>query len=134
MHAQLVLSEQLPLEQLASMTSPVRYLVQTLSPSENTLHVLTNEQESIFSASIWTYIEPEAGIISACLPVLANVFGHSVINLLKTLSDWGARFTLSNTRKSAGTTPGTQRATYEAFDLDKYNQRPISAAMQLGTV
>ena len=116
------------------MTSPVRHLVQTLSPSENTLHVLTDEQGSVFSASIWTYIEPEAGMISACLPFLANAFGHSIVNLLKTLSDWGARFTMSNTKKSSNTIPGTQRATYEAFDLDEDNQRPIPAAMQLGTV
>ena len=73
-------------------------------------------------------------MISACLPFLANLFGHSVVNLLKTLSDWGARFQLSNTRKFTSTTAGTQRATYEAFNLDEDNQRPIPAAMQLGTV
>ena len=86
---------------------------------------------SVFRAAIWTYIEPDAGIISACLPFLANVFGHRVIDLLKTWSDWGAKATL-NIKKTTYTASGTQRATYEAFDLDEENQLPIPAVMKLG--
>ena len=87
---------------------------------------------SVFGAAIWTYIEPDAGIISACLPFLANVFGHRVIGFLKDLSDWGAKMTLTNRKKTTSTRSGTQRATYEAFDLDEESQLPIPAVMKLG--
>ncbi|CAF9919922.1 MAG: hypothetical protein ALECFALPRED_001374, partial [Alectoria fallacina] len=50
------------------------------------------------------------------------------------ISDWGTKGTCSSKKKFAGTTPGTQRATYEAFDLDDDNQDPVPAAMKPGTV
>ena len=96
--------------------------------------MLINKPESVFRPALWAYIEPDAGIISACLPFLVNVFGHTIVNLLKSISDWGTKGTCSSKKKFAGTTPGTQRATYEAFDLDDDNQDPVPAAMKPGTV
>ena len=102
------------------------------------LHVTDHCLGSVFKAALWTYIEPDAGIISACLPFLANVFGQRIAVLLKRLSSFNSR-TTSTLKRRVGSVysskiavtanSGTQRATYEEFDLDEDNQGPIPASM-----
>ena len=126
------------LERLISQICRVRLLVPD-SPSREAYCLLITDLGSVFKAAIWTYIEPDAGIISACLPFLASVFGQRIADLLKALSTFGSRTALllrlrlptaNNTKRTTTVASRTQRATYEEFDLDEDNDGPIPAAMK----
>ncbi|KAL8753029.1 MAG: hypothetical protein Q9184_005543 [Pyrenodesmia sp. 2 TL-2023] len=97
---------------------------------------ITNLSASLFEASIWTYIEPNAGVLSACLPYLAHVFGKRLLDAFKTLSALMSRTTsklglLRWTNRSSLKTdiakPGTQRAAYEAYDLSDNTHKGLPA-------
>ena len=49
--------------------------------------MLTRITATVFEDSVWTYIEPNAGVMSACLPYLVNVFGRKILQLVKFVSD-----------------------------------------------
>lgn len=77
--------------------------------------------------SLWTHIEPNAGVLSACLPYLANVCGQNLAKALKSLSGLIYKTTSllrlhGQTKDSTGNTTVdkscTQRATYEAYNLN----------------
>lgn len=76
---------------------------------------------TIFKDAVWTYIEPNAGIVSACLPYLANVFGQRFLKFLLYLSSFAGKAT-SLLRRSQGTdhstdTMQTPRAAHESYEL-----------------
>ena len=82
--------------------------------------------ETIFEDSIWTYVEPNAGLLSACLPFLAKIFGHSLMNWLDLLTTLGSKtasllglHSKSDASKAdtivAG--PRTHRAAHESYEL-----------------
>lgn len=100
--------------------------------------ILISNQESNSRAFIWTYIEPDAAIISACLPSLANTLGHKIFNAFKVIPAVVIRAFEHFRRRGKGmhgkdvghTAQCTQRAAYEAFDLDEHNDIPIPAALK----
>ncbi|CAL8584258.1 hypothetical protein XPA_009864 [Xanthoria parietina] len=89
----------------------------------------TRLAETIFEGGIWTYIEPHAALIAACLPYLATTFSQIFLKwsgLLRAIGEKKAT-TMSNIRsKSRKARPdgsntigfGTQRAALESYDLD----------------
>ena len=88
--------------------------------------MLTRITATIFKDSVWTYIEPNAGVLSACLPYLANVFGRWILHVAKILSTFGTktksllRLHSRTDHKTEDTNTmecGTQRATHEAYEL-----------------
>ena len=83
---------------------------------------------TILKDAIWTYIEPNAGVISACLPYLANLFGSRVVNAFKSVSNLVDRtvsfllyrFRPDRSTKTNNTTKfGTQRAAFESYELNE---------------
>lgn len=81
---------------------------------------------TIFEDSIWTYVEPHAGVVSACLPFLANVFGQRLLKALKNVSSFASRTLASlrlhsrtdhSTKETNTLKSGTQRARHEAYEL-----------------
>lgn len=65
--------------------------------------------ESVYEASIWTYIEPSVGIMGACLPFLARIFRQRLLEMLNVISTFGSRTTslLRPRSKPATSTRGT---------------------------
>lgn len=89
--------------------------------------MLTSIVATIFKDSVWTYIEPNAGVLSACLPYLANVFGRRILQVIKFVSAFGSKTksllrlyspTDHNTKDTNTVEHGTQRATHEAYELN----------------
>ena len=96
--------------------------------------MLTLIKATIFKDSVWTYIEPNAGVLSACLPYLANIFGQRILKMAKVLSAIGTRAStllrfLSRTdhrTKDTNTVErGTQRATHESYELNIDNDNGV---------
>ena len=90
---------------------------------------------TIFKDAIWTYIEPNAGVMSACLPYLANIFGQRLLELLRGLRTLGNRSTSflrirsrTDYHKSDASDfkAGTQRATHESYELGNDNKHIVS--------
>ena len=88
--------------------------------------MLTRNTANVFKDSVWTYIEPNAGVLSACLPYLTNIFGRGILRVAKYVSDFRnntkslLRFherTDKKTKNSSAAERGTQRATHEAYEL-----------------
>lgn len=89
---------------------------------------------SIFKDAIWTYIEPNAGVLSACLPYLANIFGQSFTKALKFISNfayktaslWRPHGPANNSTDSTYISKhGTQRATYEGYELNENDHQNL---------
>ena len=89
---------------------------------------------TIFEDSLWTYIEPNAGVISACLPFLAKAIGQKVLKWLKDLSTFGNKTTSllrfrsktgHSTKDSSSAKPGTARALHEDYDLSDHHFKGI---------
>lgn len=88
--------------------------------------MLTAITATIFKDSVWTYIEPNAGVLSACLPYLANVFGRRILQVAKYVSDFRSKTksflrlherTDHRTKSTITADRGTQRATHETYEL-----------------
>ena len=95
---------------------------------------LTEIVASIFKDAIWTYIEPNAGVLSACLPYLANIFGQNFAKALKVISNFAYKTTSplrphGPTNDSTDSTyiskHGTQRATYEGYELNENDHQNV---------
>jgi len=94
---------------------------------------LTETVATIFKDAIWTYIEPNAGVISACLPYLANIFGQSLAKALKFISTLAYRTSLllrshganDSTNSTYTSKRGTQRATYEGYELNENGHQDL---------
>ncbi|KAL8963660.1 MAG: hypothetical protein Q9193_000104 [Seirophora villosa] len=131
---------------LASVSSTIRAaqtrtvdITNLSGSSASMLHppITTDKRSaSIFEASIWTYVEPNTGVMSACLPFLAHVFGKRLVDAFKSFSALMGRTTsrlglLRRTDNSPSKTdivkPGTQRAAYEAYDLSDNAQKGLPA-------
>ena len=89
--------------------------------------MLTRITATIFKDSIWTYVEPTAGILSACLPYLANIFGRRILQVVQFVSDFGSKTksllrlysrTEDGTRDTNTADRETHRATHEAYELN----------------
>ena len=90
---------------------------------------------SVFKDSVWTIIEPNAGVISACLPYLANILGQKFLNFLKLLSSFASRTSsilLLRSRTNRSTTEDSHSikmrlsgAAAEAYKLDSDHSHPI---------
>ncbi|KAL8732132.1 MAG: hypothetical protein Q9181_004047 [Wetmoreana brouardii] len=119
---------------LASASSTVR-AVQT-----DTLDA-ANISATLFKDAIWTYIEPNAGVLGACLPYLANVFRHKIVDALKSVWKAAQRSTSflrlrsrteSDEDNTEGGKIGTQRARYESYDMGMDNERGVTAYKNSG--
>ena len=96
--------------------------------------MLTRITATLFKDSVWTYIEPNAGVVSACLPYLVNVFGRRILQLVKFLSDLRnntkslVRLHEWSNKKIEDTNSaelGSHRATYDACELtDSIDRSP----------
>jgi len=95
---------------------------------------LTEIVASIFRDAIWTYIEPNAGVISACLPYLANIFGQNLAKALKFISNFAYKTTSllrthgpakDSTDSTYISKNGTQRATYEGYELKENDHQGL---------
>ena len=96
--------------------------------------VLTRTAATIFKDAVWTWIEPNAGVLSACLPYLANIFGQRLLKLVSILSTFGKRTTsflrlrsrTDHSLKNTNTVQcGTQRATHESYELSDDNDHRL---------
>lgn len=95
---------------------------------------LTENVASIFKDAIWTYIEPNAGVISACLPYLANIFGQNFAKAVKVISNFAYKTTSflrprgpanDSTDSTYNRKHGTQRATYEGYELNENDHQNL---------
>lgn len=89
---------------------------------------------TLFKDSIWTHVELNAGVISACLPYLANIFGQNLAKAFKSLSNLAYNTTSllrlrghtnNNTDNTSVSQIGTHRATYEAYETKDSNHQGL---------
>ncbi|KAL8706575.1 MAG: hypothetical protein Q9201_000388 [Fulgogasparrea decipioides] len=100
-----------------------------------------NISATLFRDAIWTDMELNAGVLGACLPYLANIFGHKVVDALKSVWKFARRSTpflrlRSRTESNEDSTGagkiGTQRARYESYEMGMDNKRGVTAYKNVG--
>ena len=96
--------------------------------------VLTWCQGSVVRDANWIYIEPNAGIISACLPFLTNIFGQQLREVMDWISNLSTRtialvrirmksYVNIDATQEGG--PTTHRAAHESYKLHDDDDRAI---------
>ncbi|KAL9042705.1 MAG: hypothetical protein Q9180_000407 [Flavoplaca navasiana] len=90
--------------------------------------------ETIFEGGIWTYIEPHAALIAACLPFLAKTFSQIFMKWSRLLRSIGEKKTAAlsslqkkpqkpRPRQENSSSKSTQRAAFESYDLSIDNTK-----------
>ena len=96
--------------------------------------LLTSRTGSILQDGIWIYIEPNTGIISACLPFLANIFGQYLREVINRISQFGSRtislvrvrlnlYANTNVTQEGGSR--THRVAHESYEPHDDNDRAM---------